>query len=78
MEVFLISTNDLRTGVTVEIDGDVYIVVDFQHVNPEKVQLCQNKNQNIKTGQVFERAFRTEKSSIDYSRKKPCSFVFRR
>jgi elongation factor P len=30
----MISTNDFRTGVTIEIDGDAYQVVDFQHVKP--------------------------------------------
>jgi len=55
----LISTNDLRTGVTVEIDGDVYMVVDFQHVKPGKgAAFVRTKIKNIKTGQVFERNFR--------------------
>jgi len=55
----LISTNDLRTGVTVEIDGDVYMVVDFQHVKPGKgAAFVRTKIKNIKTGQVFERTFR--------------------
>jgi len=60
LEVFLlISTNDLRTGVTVEIDGDVYMVVDFQHVKPGKgAAFVRTKIKNIKTGQVFERNFR--------------------
>ena len=35
----MISTNDFKTGVSVEIDGDAYVVVDFQHVKQGKVQL---------------------------------------
>jgi len=55
----LISTNDLRTGVTVEIDGDVYMIVDFQHVKPGKgAAFVRTKIKNVKTGQVFERTFR--------------------
>ena len=55
----MISTNDLRTGVTVEIDGDVYMIVDFQHVKPGKgAAFVRTKIKNIKTGQVFERNFR--------------------
>ena len=55
----MISTNDLRTGVTVEIEGDVYMVVDFQHVKPGKgAAFVRTKIKNIKTGQVFERNFR--------------------
>jgi elongation factor P len=51
MEVyFMISTNDLRTGVTVEIDGDVYTVVDFQHVKPGKgAAFVRTKVKNVKT-----------------------------
>ena len=30
----MISSNDFRPGVTVEIDGNVWQVVDFQHVKP--------------------------------------------
>lgn len=32
----MVSTNDFRTGLTIEIDGEVYQVVDFQHVKPGK------------------------------------------
>ena len=32
----MISTNDFKTGVSIELDGDAYIVVDFQHVKPGK------------------------------------------
>ena len=32
----MISSNDFRPGVTVEIDGNVWQVVDFQHVKPGK------------------------------------------
>nr|WP_281743409.1 elongation factor P [Tepidanaerobacter syntrophicus] len=57
--LYLISTNDLRTGVTVEIDGEVYTVVDFQHVKPGKgAAFVRTKIKNVKTGQVFEKTFR--------------------
>ncbi|MDU1763886.1 MAG: elongation factor P, partial [Anaerococcus vaginalis] len=32
----MISANDLRKGITFEYDGDVYQVIDFQHVKPGK------------------------------------------
>jgi elongation factor P len=32
----MISTNDLRTGLTIDVDGEVYSVVEFQHVKPGK------------------------------------------
>lgn len=55
----MISTNELRTGVTIEIDGEVFAVVDFQHVKPGKgAAFVRTKIKNIKTGQVFEKTFR--------------------
>lgn len=55
----MITTNELRTGVTVEIDGDVFVVVDFQHVKPGKgAAFVRTKIKNVQTGQVFERTFR--------------------
>jgi elongation factor P len=45
--------------MTVEIDGDVFMVVDFQHVKPGKgAAFVRTKIKNVKTGQSFERTFR--------------------
>jgi len=55
----LISTNDFRTGVTVEIDGAVWQVVEFQHVKPGKGSaFVRSKLKNLETGAVVERTFR--------------------
>lgn len=35
----MIYASDFRKGVTFEIDGEPYVVVDFQHVKPERVLL---------------------------------------
>ncbi|MGI6712986.1 MAG: elongation factor P [Bacillota bacterium] len=54
----MISTNDFKTGVTVEIDGDAYQVVDFQHVKPGKgAAFVRSKLRNIRTGAVIEKTF---------------------
>lgn len=54
----MISTNDFRTGVTVEIDGQPWIVVDFQHVKPGKgAAFVRAKIKNVITGAVLERTF---------------------
>lgn len=54
----MISTNDFKTGVTVDIDGDVYQVVDFQHVKPGKgAAFVRAKIRNMRTGSVVERTF---------------------
>jgi len=55
----MISTNDFRTGLTVEVDGEVFVVVDFQHVKPGKGSACvRSKLKNLRTGAVIERTFR--------------------
>ena len=54
----MISSNDFRTGVTIEIDGDVWQVVDFQHVKPGKgAAFVRTKMKNVRTGAVVERTF---------------------
>ncbi|MGI6631658.1 MAG: elongation factor P [Bacillota bacterium] len=54
----MISTNDFHTGVTVEIDGQPWVVVDFQHVKPGKGSaFVRAKIKNIITGAVLERTF---------------------
>lgn len=54
----MISSNDFRTGVTIELDGGVWQVVDFQHVKPGKGSaFVRTKLKNVKTGAVVERTF---------------------
>lgn len=55
----MISTNDLRTGLTVELDSNVWSVVEFQHVKPGKgAAFVRTKLKNLRTGGVVERTFR--------------------
>lgn len=55
----MISTNDFKTGVTIELDGVAYQVIDFQHVKPGKgAAFVRAKIKNVETGQVLERTFR--------------------
>lgn len=54
----MISSNDFRNGVTVEMDGDAWQVLDFQHVKPGKgAAFVRAKMKNIRTGSVVERTF---------------------
>ncbi|MCL4425999.1 MAG: elongation factor P [Firmicutes bacterium] len=54
----MISTNDFRTGVTIELDGEVYSVVEFQHVKPGKGSaFVRTRIRNLKTGNVLEKTF---------------------
>ncbi|CAA7602141.1 Ribosomal protein L2 domain 2 [Acididesulfobacillus acetoxydans] len=54
----MISSNDFKTGVTIEVDGDVYTIVEFQHVKPGKgAAFVRTKLKNVRTGGVVERKF---------------------
>lgn len=54
----MISVGDLRTGLTVEIDGDAWSVVEFQHVKPGKgAAFVRTKMKNLRNGSVQERTF---------------------
>ena len=54
----MISAGDFRKGVTFEMDGKVYVIVDFQHVKPGKgAAFVRTKIKNVVTGQVLEQTF---------------------
>jgi len=54
----LISTNDFRTGLTIELEGEVYQVIEFQHVKPGKgAAFVRSKLRNMRTGAVIEKTF---------------------
>ncbi|MGM0239134.1 elongation factor P [Enterococcus sp. AZ103] len=55
----MISVNDFKTGLTIEFDGDIWRVVDFQHVKPGKgAAFVRSKLKNLRTGGVQEKTFR--------------------
>ena len=59
----MISSNDFRTGVTVELDGSVWRVVEFLHVKPGKGSaFVRTKLKNVQTGNTVERTFRAGES----------------
>lgn len=55
----MISVNDLRTGLTIELEGSLYTVVEFMHVKPGKgAAFVRTKLKNIESGATIERTFR--------------------
>jgi elongation factor P len=65
-----ITTNDLRTGITLELDNGLFQVVEFQHVKPGKGgAFVRTKLRNVRTGSVLERTFnagvRVEQAIVD-------------
>ncbi|WP_341299622.1 elongation factor P [Lysinibacillus sp. FSL H8-0500] len=66
----MISVNDFRTGLTIIVDGQLYRVLDFQHVKPGKgAAFVRSKLRNLRNGSVNEKTFRAgekvEKAQID-------------
>ena len=59
----MVSAGDFRNGLTIEFEGNVYQVIEFQHVKPGKgAAFVRTKLKNIKSGGVVEKTFRpTEK-----------------
>ena len=54
----MISAGDFRKGVTFEMDGEPYVILDFQHVKPGKgAAFVRTKYKNLKTGAIREDAF---------------------
>ena len=55
----MISSNDFRPGVTIELNGDPHQVLEFQHVKPGKgAAFVRTKVKNLKTGSTTEMTFR--------------------
>jgi elongation factor P len=82
----MISSNDFRSGVTIELDGSVWRVVEFLHVKPGKGSaFVRTKLKNVQTGSVVERTFRAgetvpqanlEKRTMQHTYKDGEEFVF--
>ncbi len=55
----MISTNEFKTGMTIEMDGSVWTIVEFLHVKPGKGSaFVRSKLKNVETGAVQEKTFR--------------------
>ena len=55
----MISVNDLKNGLTLELDNGLWSVVEFLHVKPGKgAAFVRTKLKNVETGSVLEKTFR--------------------
>ncbi len=55
----MISVNDFKTGLTIEVDNGIWQVMDFQHVKPGKgAAFVRSKLRNLRTGAIQEKTFR--------------------
>ena len=55
----MVSAGEFRNGITFELEGNIYQIVEFQHVKPGKgAAFVRTKIKNIKTGSVVEKTYR--------------------
>ncbi|XVJ52301.1 MAG: elongation factor P [Vampirovibrio sp.] len=74
----VVSTNDFKTGLTLEIDSNLWQVVEFLHVKPGKgAAFVRSKLKNVLTGQTLEKTFRAgEKLETAHLEKSDMAFLF--
>ena len=75
----MVSAGDFRNGVTFEMDGNLYSIVEFQHVKPGKgAAFVRTKLKNVITGAVTERTFNpTDKYPTAYIERKDMQYLYR-
>ncbi len=76
--IYMVSAGDFRNGLTVEIEGNVYQVIEFQHVKPGKgAAFVRTKLKNIKSSGVIEKSFRpTEKFPQAHIERKEMQYLY--
>ena len=74
----MVSAGDFRNGLTIEIDGTVYQIIEFQHVKPGKgAAFVRTKLKNVVDGGVVEKTFRpTEKYPQAHIDKKEMQYLY--
>jgi len=74
----MISASEFRNGVTVEIDGGIFTIIEFQHVKPGKgAAFVRTKIKNIITGGVVEKTFRpSEKMSRAHIERSDMQYLY--
>jgi elongation factor P len=74
----MVSAGDFRNGVTFEMEGNVYQIIEFQHVKPGKgAAFVRTKIRNVIAGSVVERTFNpTEKFPTAYIERKEMTYSY--
>ncbi len=82
----MISTNEFKNGITIEVDGSMYQIVEFLHVKPGKgAAFVRTKLKNVETGNSVEKTFRAgekfpkanlEKKEMQYLYKSDKDYIF--
>jgi len=74
----MISAGEFRNGITLEYKGDIYTIIDFQHVKPGKgAAFVRSKLKNIVTGSILEETFRpTEKMARAHIERSDMQYLY--
>jgi elongation factor P len=74
----MVTAGDFKNGITIEYDGNIYQIVEFQHVKPGKgAAFVRTKLKNIKNGGVVETTFRpTEKFENAHIDRKDMQYLY--
>ena len=74
----MIDTSDFRNGLSIIVDGEIYTIVEFQHVKPGKGgAFVRTKLKNIHTGGVIDKTFRAgERMEQAILERKPMQYLY--
>lgn len=74
----MVSAGEFRNGVTFDMEGDVYQIIEFQHVKPGKgAAFVRTKIKNVVTGAVVEKTFSpTEKFPTAFIERKDMEYLY--
>ena len=82
----MVNVNDVKNGMTIEVDGNIFTVLEFQHVKPGKgAAIVKMKLKNLRTGAIYEHTFNAgikvgkaliEKKTMQYLYSSGDNFVF--
>ena len=73
------STADFKNGLTIELDGEVFQLVEFQHVKPGKGgAFVRTRIRNLRTGAVLDRTFRAgERIEVAHVQRRPMQYLYK-
>lgn len=74
----MITTNDFKTGVTIQSEGNLWQVIEFQHVKPGKGSaFVRSKLRNLRTGAVIDKTWRAgEKVATAHIDKEKMAYLY--
>ena len=82
----MVNVNDIKNGMTIEVDGNIFTILEFQHVKPGKgAAFVKMKLKNLRTGSIIEQTFNSstkvgkamiEKKTMQYLYSDGDNYVF--